>query len=431
MRELFVSAVGTGNVEFAAMAAPRPLGITAADDWTKEIAAKGLPELQQHYAMLGVPKLVMAKPLLQFPHNYNYVSRAVMYRFMNDQFKLGLEIPIVEEDFKPLSIPEMSVWDADHPKTKGGTDFERSLLRWITEDSARQMAALAPTDAKSLAEFRRVVGGAVDVMIGSELPSADAVDLQKVATIERPECELTTALVTSRHDREQLPVVILKPKTWNRQVVIWTDGVGKAALFNGSELRPAVKNLLDGGAKVVGVDLLDQGEFLADGKPLLKTRRVANSRDYAGFTYGYNHPLFSQRVHDLLSVIAAMRSASDSPKKLCLIGTGGAGPIAAAACAQAGSAIDRMAIDTGHFRFANITSIDDPDFLPGATKYGDIEALLALSAPHDLWVNGESPNRLELSQAAYRAVGEEKWLTIDTGPSETAEARAVEWLLRP
>jgi dienelactone hydrolase len=423
--------VGTGNVEFAAMAAPRPLGMTAADDWTKEIAAKGLPELQQHYAMLGVPKNIMAKPLLQFPHNYNYVSRAVMYRFMNDQLKLGLENPIVEEDFKPLPIAEMSVWDADHPKPPAGTEFERSLLKWITEDSARQMSALAPTDAKSLAEFRRVVGGAVDAMIGSEVPSADAIDFQKVATTERPEYELTTALINSHHDREQLPAVILKPKKWNGQVVIWTDGAGKAALFNGSELRPAVKNLLDGGAEVVGVDLLDQGEFLADGKPLLKTRRVANSRDYAGFTYGYNRPLFAQRVHDLLTVIAAIRSLSDAPNKVRLIGIGGAGPLAAAARGQAGSAVDRLAIDTGHFRFANITSIDDPDFLPGATKYGDIEVILALSAPDDLWITGESPNRLEFTQAAYRAAVEENRLTIDTGPSDTAEARAVEWLLRP
>jgi hypothetical protein len=114
-----------------------------------------------------------------------------------------------------------------------------------------------------------------------------------------------------------------------------------------------------------------------------------------------------------------------------LIGTGGAGPLAAAARAQAGAAIDRLAIDTGHFRFANITSIDDPNFLPGATKYGDMEAFLALSAPHDLWITGESPNRLALPQAAYRAAGEEKRLTIDTGPIDAAESRAIEWLLHP
>src|SRR5208337_3511482 len=43
--------VDTGNVEIAALIAPRPLGMTAADDWTKEIATKGLPELKQHYRM--------------------------------------------------------------------------------------------------------------------------------------------------------------------------------------------------------------------------------------------------------------------------------------------------------------------------------------------------------------------------------------------
>ncbi len=139
--------------------------MTAADDWTKEIATKGLPELQKHYAMLGVPNLVMAKPLLQFPHNYNYVSRAVMYGWTNDHLKLGLEKPIVEDDFKPLSIAELSVWDDEHPKPKGGADFERSLLKWMTEDSARQIAELTPTDKKSLDEFRRIVGGGVRRLI--------------------------------------------------------------------------------------------------------------------------------------------------------------------------------------------------------------------------------------------------------------------------
>ena len=45
--------IGTGNVEIAALIAPRPLGMTAADDWTKEIATKGLPELKAHYAHAG------------------------------------------------------------------------------------------------------------------------------------------------------------------------------------------------------------------------------------------------------------------------------------------------------------------------------------------------------------------------------------------
>jgi hypothetical protein len=423
--------IGTGNIEFAAMAAPRPLGMTAADDWTKEIATKGLPELERHYAMLRVPNNVTARVLTQFPHNYNYVSRAVMYRFMNDNLKLGLENPIVEEDFKPLSIAEMTVWDADHPRPPNGPEFERSLLRWITQDSARQMVALTPDDDKSLSEFRRVIGGAFEAMIGSALPAAGAVTIDRLSTSERPECKLTTARIRNRVDHEELPAIVLEPKKWNRQVVIWADGAGKAAMFDGSELRPAVKKLLDAGVTVVGVDLLYQGEFLSDGKPLEKTRRVANSRDYAGFTYGYNRPLFAERVHDLVNVIAAIRSTVDAPEKVLLVGIGGAGPLAAAARAQAVDAVDRLVVDTGGFRFADITSIDDLDFLPGATKYGDVEALIALSAPHELWVAGESPNRLSLAQAAYRAAGEEKRLSIESGPRDSTESRAIDWLLRP
>ena len=130
--------VGTGNVEIAALIAPRPLGMTAADDWTKEIATKGLPELKAHYRMLGVEDRVMAKPLLQFPHNYNYASRAVMYQFFNKHLKLGLPEPIVEGDFKPLSVAEMSVWDAAHPRPPGGEHYERSLL---AADHGRQRPA--------------------------------------------------------------------------------------------------------------------------------------------------------------------------------------------------------------------------------------------------------------------------------------------------
>jgi hypothetical protein len=299
----------------------------------------------------------------------------------------------------------------------------------MTNDAARQMASLAPTDAKSLAEFRRVVSGAFDVLIGRELPGVADVDLLKMRTEDRPECMMTTGVIQNRPNREQLPVVLLKPKSWNKRVVIWADGAGKSALFDGSELRPAVKKLLDAGAEVVGVDLLYQGEFLADGHPVTKTRRVDKSRDYAGFTDAYNHPLFSQRVHDLLTLIAAIRNLPEQPERVYLVGTGGAGPLAAAARAQAGDAIDRLAIDTRHFRFADITSIDDPDFLPGAAKYGDLEALLALSAPHELWIAGESPNRLELPRSTYCAAGAEKRQTIDAGSRDSLETRAVGWLL--
>jgi len=76
----------------------------------------------------------MLWPLVQFKHNYNYVSRAAMYGWLNRHLKLGLKEPIIERDYQPLSIEEMSVWDEKHPQPPGGDEYERALLKWITED---------------------------------------------------------------------------------------------------------------------------------------------------------------------------------------------------------------------------------------------------------------------------------------------------------
>lgn len=107
--------VDTGNIEFAAMFAPKPLGMTAADDWTKEMPTKGFPELKTHFAMMGAPHNVMLKPLVHFGHNYNYVSRAAMYGWLNQHLKLGCKTPVVEEDYPRLTAEELSVWDRSCP----------------------------------------------------------------------------------------------------------------------------------------------------------------------------------------------------------------------------------------------------------------------------------------------------------------------------
>jgi hypothetical protein len=75
--------------------------------------------------------------------------------------------------------------------------------------------------------------------------------------------------------------------------------------------------------------------------------------------------------------------------ELILVGTGGAGPIAATAGAIAGDAVQQVIIDTQGFRFASITSYLDPNFFPGAIKYGDLPAILALNAPRPLILIGE------------------------------------------
>ena len=423
--------VGTGNVELAGLFAPKPLGMTAANDWTKEMATKGWPELQQLYTLLGVKSNVTCPSLLHFPHNYNYVTRAIMYRWFNKHLKLGLPEPIVEEDYRPLSGEELTVWDDDHPRPKGGPDYERSLTKWMDDESNRQLAALTPKDRASLANYREVVGGGFETLIGRTLPAAGAVEREEVGKKERGDYLEFKDLLRLKEHGEVLPVVSLFPTKpeWNKQTVIWIDGAGKAGLYaaDGSP-RPEIRRLLEAGMAVLSADLLYQGEFLADGKPITQTRKVANPREYAGYTFGYNHTLFAHRVHDILTLISFARNGEPQPEKVYLVGVSGAGPLVAAARAVAGAAVDRAAVDTGGFRFRSLKSYRDVNFLTGAVKYGDVPGLLSLSAPHKLWLAGEEGKIAAIVSAAYRAAGHEKSLSSYAG-KDTARA-AVDWLLK-
>ena len=423
--------VDTGNIELAGLFAPKPLGMTGADDWTKEIATTGLPELKQLYKLLGAEDKVQAFPFIHFPHNYNYVSRAAMYGWFNKHLNLGLEEPVIEEDFKPLTIAEMSVWDEAHPKPPAGDDFERTLSRQIAADSDKQIAELAPKEAASLAKYRETVGGAFDVLIGHGLPAAGAVEFEKTQENDRGSYLEFAGLLRNAEHGQELPTIFLQPKTWNKQVVIWVDAAGKAGLFGtDGALKPEVSKLVAAGSAIAACDLLYQGEFLAAGEPLAKNRKVNTDRQFAGFTYGYNHPLFAQRVHDLLSLISFVKNHEQKPERVDLVGLGGAGAWTAAACVQAGDAVSKAAIDTAAFRFAKLNSFDDAEFLPGSVKYGDLPALLALAAPHPLWLAGEGPEAHPLVKAAYAAAGRPDDVQPYRGNPPEAAAAAVDWLLK-
>ncbi len=101
----------------------------------------------------------------------------------------------------------------------------------MTDDAQKQIAALEPRDDKSLAEYRRVVGGAVDVLIGRGLPDAAQIEYKQVSETDRGAYLEFAGLLRNRPKGEELPAVFLHPKKWNKQVVVWIDPQGKAGLY--------------------------------------------------------------------------------------------------------------------------------------------------------------------------------------------------------
>ena len=125
-----------------------------------------------------------------------------------------------------------------------------------------------------------------------------------------------------------------------------------------------------------------------------QTRVVKNPREFAGYTHGYNHALFAQRTHDVLSLVTFLRNTKvgqhPSPKTVCLAAFGEqTGPIALAARALVGPAIDRAAADTHGFRFSKVLDYRAPMFLPGGSKYLDLPGFIALNGANALWLKGE------------------------------------------
>lgn len=422
--------IGTGNVEIAGLFAPKPLGMTAADDWTKEMETKGYPQLRELYQTMGAPDDVMLWANLQYGHNYNYVSRVAVYGWMNEHLNLGHKGPFEESPYDRLTTEQMTVWNDGHPRPEGGDEFERKLLRWWTDDAKKQLEALAPGDEKSLERFREVVGGAVDVVIGRSAPAASDLAHEPAFENVKEGYNEIGILLRDRKHGEELPLIFLHPKNWNGQAVLWVSERGKAGLYqDDGSLDPNVKKLVDAGASVAGIDLLFQGDFLTDGQAT-ETRRVANTREAAAYTLGYNSSLFAQRVHDVLTAAAFMKNHGLKPKSVDVVGLGKAGPWVAAAGAQAGETIDRAVVDTAGFRFGKVNDIRSPELLPGGAKYFDLPGMLALAAPRKLWLAGEGETAPEIVQAAYAAAGAEKNLNV-YGKSDHAAEKAVAWLLEP
>jgi len=422
--------IGTGNVEMAALFAPKPQLLSAADDWTVEMRSKGFPELQQHYQLLGSSENVALVDRTEFKHNYNSVSRHAMYHWFNRHLNLGLDEPIEERDYRVLSAEEMTVWGDSHAKPQGGSEYERQLLRVWHEDTQQQLAALTPHDAESFRQYRQVVGGALDVILGRQLPPFTDLEYEETYKQDHGDYLHMQGLLRNKPQREELPTAYLYPTQWNGCVVVWLDKAGKAGLFDTSgNPRLAVRRLLKSGAAVVGVDLLMQGEFLTDGQPLERTRRVANERESAAYTFGYNDSLFAKRVHDVLTVLSFVKHNDRSSKEIIIVGIEGAGHWAGAAYAQANGAVDAAAIDTQGFRFAALRDIHHPDFLPGGAKYGDLPGMLAVATPRRLWLAGEDTTPSSLVTAAYTAMGAEDQLTISS-PTDNTATTVADWLTR-
>ncbi len=401
--------IDTGNVELAALFAPRPLMMTGANDWTLHIEEDGLPELKTLYGAYGVPWCVEATCYPDFEHNYNRISREHMYSWFDTHLGLDAELPIEEAPLDPIPPAELSVFDEEHPRPENAVDAKglRAVWREIAED---QLTALVPDDAASLEKFRRVVGGALEVLLHTSLPEPEDVVAKRMTIEEYEGCSIETLRLSRRDSGEDVPAALAVPPEWNGVVVVRVNGsfLGSA----GDSLAVDRATLAMQHHAILDIEPLLTGEVDDKaGAPVRLPRDERRHAGYPGYTFGYNRPLLAWRVHDILTAVGYARGL-EGARSVRLLGIGSAGPWVLLARALARDEIELAAAFWSE-SLDRPKSLDASDFLPGALRFGGLDAFAALSAPAPLWLIG-APEPPGIAGAAYRSAGASD--DLHTGP---------------
>ncbi|TWT97470.1 alpha/beta hydrolase family protein [Neorhodopirellula pilleata] len=413
--------IGTGNVELAALMAPRPMAMTAADDWTQDMMTDGYPELKRIYGMLGVPGNVFCEPLLQFKHNYNYVTRRVMYGWMNRHLGLGLDEPIVETDFESITDDEGAVWNDRYPAPSVRDEqHEREVLTWWDEQN-RELLENALGSKATSTEFNRLVRPALEVLFDVEMPASDQVriELDKSQRIGRDH-SMQSGVVVDRTTGRSIPVQTIssagadstKQRRADRPDVVWINTHHDESVSTYDKLPNDIRDHVESGHRVWIVGTPEKNDpsvdaTIASKQPMNPQPRRAS----AAFTFGYNRPLAVRRCGDILAVIAVAVESSGS--QVNLISTSGAAAFALPAAAIAGSTVADANIAVDRFRFGDLRHQDDAEFVPGIVKYGDVDALAAWRAPHRLKVTGDREGQYPTARQIYSELGSENQLRIE------------------
>ncbi|MEM9366996.1 MAG: acetylxylan esterase, partial [Planctomycetota bacterium] len=349
--------VGTGNVELAGLFAPKPMGMTAADDWTREMMEDGFPELRRLYALLGRPNDVMCEPLLEFPHNYNYVTRRIMYGWMNEHLELGLNAPIEELDFAALTDEEGAVWNLEHPApTERGAPHEKRILTWWDQQNGSALKD-ALESATPLEALQDMVRPAMTSIFDVRLPTTVSLTIS-----ESPgrrlwgETALALDVRTEASDANDPFVGVLvqrgDKKTTEGPVVVY---VGDLAADAGGPPELSGRTFRDG-KRILAIDAHELDAGLSEGIALRGLQPYGGQRRRASsvFTYGYNRPWAVRRCGRVLEAIAVADKLSQGAG-VEVIAEASACAFTLPAIVLAGPIVDHATIATGDFRFGNLS----------------------------------------------------------------------------
>ena len=394
--------VETNNIALAALFAPKPLGLIGADDWTLQIATRGYPELRQIYQMYDAADQLQLWVNPQFGHNYNAVSRGQMYGWL--KLHLGLErADYQEREFTPRSQQELTVFDETHPRPADALTAAQLRADWIAACERQLSPNVRTADP---AAWREVLAGATETLFGGPCPTAEEITLERinVAVSAQQSAKIPERLlITRRAEGTVIPATLRQTQPDSPTLLVWFDEQGlQAAAERTEQFGLAWSELSSTAVSLLQADVAGCGA----NRPGGEGPAVPMNATYYGYTHGYEKPLLTRQVQDVLVVVVAAEQIAPHAE-LVLIGTGRAAPAVLLAQALLGDRIAEVHVDLQQHGFRQVRELTDPLLLPGALKYGGFGGLASLQpAPviRIFGVNDELQQELSWLQETGRAV---------------------------
>ena len=285
--------IDANNMELGALMAPRPmLMVSATGDWTRNTPKVEYPALRKIWDLYDAGALLETVQI-DAPHNYNKESREAVYRFFGKHVLARPDAEkIVERSIRLEKLGDLMVW---HNRTlpQGALTFDGVREAWIAR-CKRQTDTISD---------RNLMRERLQLALATEWPS------QVTATRDGDRLTLSRG---NRGDRAAGVIIGSgKPST----LVVHPDGIQAA------RADAAVKKAMAAGETVLLIEAFQTGGS--------KSSRDRSHRHFLTF----NRSDDAERVQDVLTALAWMKSNGASELKVAGHGIAGVWATFAAAVA--------------------------------------------------------------------------------------------------
>ncbi|MCS6777301.1 MAG: dienelactone hydrolase family protein [Chloroherpetonaceae bacterium] len=369
--------VDFSNVEIAAAAAPRyQILVGATGDWTATTNTMEGPSIASIYRLFGRPENLQYV-LFDYGHNINQTSREAVYAFFGRKL-LGLmgEESLREPPYQMEPVEKLRVFPDGAPLPASAVTQEQ-LRTYLIDLARKDLERHRPRDRRSLERFQQRYRPMWQHTLNVEIPQRGDLIAQAAPSVQEREVLRVTRLRIGRRGRgDSLPAVLFLPNGGpTYPAVVLTDPKGKSAFLT-PDNRPGefAQAFLRRGHAVLVLDLFLTGE-LAD-----PAAEQARKRPFGEFFSTYNRTNLQERVQDLITASAYLRSRGDI-RSVALVGTDAAGLWALLAAPAA----DIIAADCARMDLSTDEPFLSEDlFAPGIRRMGDFQTVAFLTAPRPL-----------------------------------------------